>query len=155
MKHNRLLIWFLILAVAVISCDPRTVFDNYAVVEKSGWNKDSVKTFQVRINDSLQYHNIYVNLRNRSNYNYSNIWLFIGIKAPDGNFINDTVQFVLADPSGRWYGKGFGGIKDNRFLYRSSVYFPRKGDYLFTISQGMRKDVLTGITDIGFRVEKK
>lgn len=155
MRYFFLFSLLFMLMLSGISCDPGTVFDNYSSIDKSGWNKDSVKIFSVRISDTVRNHNIYINLRNRTGYNYNNIWLFIGIQSPDGEFMKDTIQYVLADPSGRWTGKGFGGIKDNKFLYRNNVYFPRAGSYLFTIQHGMRQEMLTGISDIGFRIEKR
>jgi len=154
---KQLLFFPLILMVllSTISCDPKTVFDNFIGIEKAGWNKDSVKIFSVVVNDTLINHNIYLNLRNRTTYPFSNIWLFIGIQSPDGEILKDTVQYALADTSGKWLGEGFSGIKDNRFLYRGNVYFPRRGTYVFSVRHGMRQELLTGISDIGFRVEKK
>ena len=153
----RRLSWLILAAVllSVVSCDPKTVFDNYTSIAKTGWDKDSVKTFAVDVRDTVINHNIYVNLRNRTDYNFSNIWLFVSIQSPSGESIRDTVQFTLADPSGHWLGEGFTGIKDNRFLYRSNVFFPHSGTYLFKIQHGMRQELLTGITDVGFRIEKK
>ena len=149
--------WVILLfgCIPLFSCDPKTVFDNYSRIEKPGWDKDSLKTFSVTVTDTLFTHNIYLNLRNRIDYNYSNIWLFIGVESPDGVSLKDTVQFSLADPSGRWTGKGFAGMKDNRFLYRNNVYFPHAGIYRFTVQHGMRQELLTGISDVGFRIEKK
>ena len=155
MRHSLMFLLIFFAAALLFSCDPRTVFDNYSAIEPTGWNKDSVKVFQVPVKDSTVHHNIYINLRNRTSYSYNNIWLFIGISSPAGETIQDTVQFLLADPSGRWSGKGFGGVKDNRFLYRSNVYFPHAGTYLFSVRHGMRQELLPGISDIGFRVEKR
>jgi gliding motility-associated lipoprotein GldH len=97
---------------------------------------------------------LFVNIRNLGTYPYSNIYLFLTIGAPDGKLLTDTVEFTLADPSGRWTGSGIGGLHDNQILYKSSVYFPRKGIYTFRIKQGMRDNVLPGIRDVGIRIEK-
>lgn len=151
--------WFLFvlsgITVLNFSCDKKGVFENYLKIDKEGWNKDSVSTFTFQILDTTGFHNIFINLRNHSTYNYSNIWLFIRLQSPDGKLLNDTVQFLLADPSGKWLGKGFGGIIDNQLPYMQNVYFPRSGTYRIDIQQGMRQVILRGISDIGLRIEKK
>ena len=146
---------FLIISIiaGLIACDRKKVFEAYHRIDKNGWNKDSVVVFNVHLSDTIKNHNLYVNIRNKGNYPYSNIYLFLSIGSPDGTTRIDTVEFTLADPSGKWRGSGIGGLHDNQIPYKSSVYFPHKGDYKFTIKQGMRDNVLQGIRDVGFRVE--
>jgi len=97
---------------------------------------------------------LYVNIRNKGTYAYSNIYLFMSIGSPDGQVKTDTVEFTLAEPDGRWKGSGIGGLHDNQILYKNSVFFPHKGVYQFQIKQGMRDNVLQGIRDVGLRIEK-
>jgi len=154
MKHffSYFLISFLL--VGIVSCDRKRVFESYRELDKKGWNKDSVVVFTVPIVDTIKNQNLYVNIRNKGTYPYSNLWLFLTIGSPDGTARTDTVEFTLAEPSGRWKGSGIGGLHDNQILYKSSIYFPKKGKYKFEIKQGMRDNVLQGIRDIGFRIEK-
>ncbi len=145
---------FIIVVVAgLYSCDRRKVFEAYKKIDDKGWNKDSVVAFNVHLTDTMKNHNLFVNIRNKGNYPYSNIYLFLSIVSPDGTNHIDTVEFTLADPSGKWRGKGIGGLHDNQIPYKNKVYFPRQGDYKFMIKQGMRDNVLQGIRDVGFRVE--
>lgn len=59
------------------------------------------------------------------------------------------------DPkTGEPQGKGMGDIYDNQILSLSSVKFPQKGEYIFSIQQYMRQDPLPDIMSIGIRVEK-
>ena len=60
----------------------------------------------------------------------------------------------LADEKGKWLGKGFGYIRDNRIPYKRNIRFPFKGYYKFEIKQAMRTDDLKGISSIGVRIEK-
>jgi len=142
------------LFIGIIACDQKKVFEAYHQIDEKGWNKDSVVVFNVHLTDTIKNHNLYVNIRNKGNYAYSNIYLFLTIGSPDGAMRTDTIEFTLADPSGKWRGSGIGGLHDNQIPYKSSVYFPHKGDYKFMIKQGMRDNVLPGIRDVGFRVEK-
>lgn len=154
MKQLLSYIFSIIFCVGISSCDRRKVFEDYRKLNPDGWNKDSVVVFNVPITDTTRNANLYLDIRNKGNYPYSNLWLFLSIKSPDGKQVTDTVEFTLAEPSGRWKGSGLGGLYDNQILYRKSVYFPHKGDYRFSIKQGMRDNVLKGINDIGIRVEK-
>ena len=147
---------FLVLSLitGLIACDQKKVFEAYHKIDEKGWNKDSVVVFNVQLTDTTKNHNLYVNIRNKGTYPYSNLWLFLTVNSPDGKMRTDTVEFTLAEPSGKWKGSGIGDLHDNQILYKNSVYFPRKGDYKFMIKQGMRDNVLQGIRDVGFRVEK-
>ncbi|MDP3434324.1 MAG: gliding motility lipoprotein GldH, partial [Bacteroidota bacterium] len=113
-----------------------------------------VVVFKVELTDTIRNHNWYVNIRNKGTYQYSNLWLFLSVGSPDGITRTDTVEFSLAEASGRWKGSGLGDLHDNQILYKSSVYLPHKGEYTFRIKQGMRDNVLEGIRDIGIRIEK-
>jgi gliding motility-associated lipoprotein GldH len=154
MKQFFTYILSLSLMAGLISCDRKRVFESYKELDSKGWNKDSIVVFNVAISDTIKNHNLLVNIRNKGTYPYSNIYLFMTIGAPDGTSRTDTVEFTLAEPSGRWKGSGIGGLHDNQILYRNSVSFPKKGMYKFEIKQGMRDNVLPGIRDVGIRVEK-
>ena len=154
MKHIFFCFICLSLLLSLGSCDRKRVFESYKELDKNGWNKDSVVVFDVQLKDTIKNHNLFVNIRNKGTYPYSNIYLFMTIGSPDGMMKTDTVEFTLADPKGRWKGSGIGGLHDNQILYKNSVFFPHKGIYKFQIKQGMRDNVLQGIRDVGIRIEK-
>ncbi|MCY1721722.1 gliding motility lipoprotein GldH [Prolixibacteraceae bacterium Z1-6] len=136
------------------ACDTNRVFDQYQPIPEDGWQKDSLVVFHIPIVDTIQNHNLYINIRNDINYQYSNVWLFVTIEQPGGIAIRDTFEMVVADASGKWLGEGFGGIKTREVIYRRNVYFPNSGIYKIVIQHGMRENNLEGISDIGFRVEE-
>ena len=154
MKQILFYILGILLMAGIASCDRKKVFEAYKTLDEKGWNKDSVLIFNVAFTDTLRNHNLYVNIRNKGTYPYSNLWLFLSIGSPDGKLLTDTVEFSLAEPTGRWKGIGIGDLHDNQILYKSSVYFAHKGKYTFHIKQGMRDNVLQGIRDVGLRIEK-
>jgi gliding motility-associated lipoprotein GldH len=104
--------------------------------------------------DTTTLHNFYINLRNGENYAYSNIYVFVELEFPNGKKSIDTVECILADPTGKWIGSGSGSIYDNRFLYQHGKQFPLSGRYKVNIQQGMRTDELNGINDVGFRISR-
>jgi len=138
----------------ITSCDPKRVFEQNIPVLTKGWKSTEPVELEVLINDTITLHNYYINIRHTTDYKYSNIYLFMDTWFPEGSQTRDTIQVVLADATGKWYGKGFGNIKDAKILVKSGVAFPVKGSYRFRIEQGMREFELKGIEDIGIRIEK-
>ena len=143
-----------LLLVILSACDANRVFDEYQPIFEESWHKDSSLVFTIPITDTIQNHNLYLNVRNDINYGFSNLWLFIDIEQPNGIARRDTFEMALANPSGKWLGEGFGGYKTRQSIYRRNVFFPNSGDYKISIQQGMRPTQLEGISDVGLRVEK-
>lgn len=144
----------IVLLITALSCQPGIVHEEYKGIENRNWHKDSTMVFTIPVKDTLQNYNLLINVRNDVNYKYSNLWLFINIRQPNGQTLNDKFEITLADPSGKWLGSGFGGLKTREAVYKSHVYFPVSGNYIITVQQGMREEVLKGISDVGIRVEK-
>jgi gliding motility-associated lipoprotein GldH len=145
-----------VLLIITLACNRGGVFSQYKTIPKSVWNRDSLVVFQIPVTDTVQRHNLFLNVRNDIEYKYSNLWLFVEIIQPgDTTAVIDTFEFTLADPTGKWLGHGFGGVKTNEMLFKRNVYFPVAGNYEIQIQHGMRGKLLEGITDIGFRVEKQ
>lgn len=143
----------------VSSCDPNRVFEENRKIEGGTWNVLDTISFQVEIRDSINPQNIYINIRNSGAYAYSNIFMFVTIKFPNGKMSKDTVECVLADQK-NWLGRGFGGLWDHQILYRNQVRFPLLGRYTITYEQAQRSGTkalienLPGIEDVGVRIEK-
>ena len=144
----------IILILAFFSCDRKMVYEKYIPINDMEWSLDSIVSFEFQIEDTAQNHNLLFNIRNSVDYSYSNLWLFVSIVPPNGKEMKDTVEFTLADPLGKWFGKGYGKHRDIQFMYRRNVFFPDSGTYKFMVKQGMREPILYGIRDIGLRVEK-
>jgi len=146
----------LILSLAFISaCNPDLVYQDSKTIPEEGWHYQEKISFSVEIEDTTSLHNLYLDVRNTTNYEYRNLFLFLDIEFPGNRVLRDTIECILAERSGEWTGKGFGRIKSNRFLFRTDVWFPRMGTYTFTFEQGMREEVLHGIKDIGIHIERK
>lgn len=152
MKH---LIYFpaILLFISLSSCDPDMVYDQYIHTENDMWKWQDAKKFQIDISDTISLNNIYIQVRHTIEYPLSNLYMFVHIKGPSGQLLKDTVNFVLADPDGKWKGRGAGNLKELRLLYRKNSKFSQSGTYTFTLEQGMRNPELP-ITDLGLRIER-
>ncbi|WP_373518742.1 gliding motility lipoprotein GldH, partial [Pricia sp.] len=111
--------------------------------------------------DTVQRHNMFINVRNDATFAYSNLFLIAELEFPTGETVKDTLQYEMALPDGTWLGKGYGSIKENKLWYKENIVFPTSGVYNVRISQAMRKNGsvdgvvnLEGITDVGFEIER-
>lgn len=151
MKNSWLLLFIPLLFV---SCNGNDVFTAFKPIAAQGWSKDSVYTFDVTITDTLATYNVYVNVRNKGDYPYQNMWIFLQKLSPDSVSVSDSIECYLADQRGKWLGKGVGSLFEMPILYQQDVHFPTAGNYHYTLVHGMRDSVLVGVNDIGMRVEK-
>lgn len=142
------------IGIVAMACDGNRVFEENKKIPDAVWKQDSVIRLEAEITDSNSMHNIYINIRNAGYYDYSNVFLFVKMRFPDGKVAADTLECILADASGKWQGEGLGDIWDNQIMFKPHVFFPRRGKYLFEIQQGMRIPNLKGIMDVGLRIEK-
>lgn len=156
MENNRIALSLVILfALLLSSCNHK---DNFAFNEQlpdTGWSRFYKANFYAEVADSALAYDISVSLRNSYEYPFRNIFLFITTTSPSGQSIRDTIEYQLADERGDWYGKGLGDLHNLTLPYRTNVLFPSSGEYKFTIEQGMRKDNLIGIVDVGLIIKRR
>jgi len=155
LKNRLALLLWPFLFVFLAACDSGTVYDNNKKFRDDVWNSDQIVRFDVKLEDTVNIYKFYLNVRHATSYRYANIFLFINTTFPDGSEARDTVECILADPSGKWLGKGISDIRDNQVLLRRGLRFPQKGTYIFEFEQAMREPELKGIMDIGLRITRE
>lgn len=129
------------------------MYEKHFSVDEKGWHSGDIKTFQFDIKDTLSPLNLYINLRTSTDYPYSNIYLFLYSEYPNGYTDKDTLEFILAEPDGRWLGENSGTVVENKALISRGGRFENSGTYIFKIEHGMRDELLPEVIDVGFRVE--
>lgn len=137
------------------ACDNKTVFDDTKKLPDNVWRSDQIIRFDMELKDTVNLFKFYLNIRHLTSYPYANIFLFIQTTFPDGNEARDTVECILADPSGKWVGKGISNIRDNQVLLRRGLRFVQEGTYIFEIEQAMREPELKGVMDVGLRIARE
>ena len=135
-----------------LSCDYQPVYDQYQEIENTIWQKDKEYYFTFDIEDNSVPYNLTLEIRNNNMYPFQNLWLFLQEETPIGPLVRDTVECMLADDYGKWYGKGI-SLFQLSYPLKTAYYFPHSGQYTYSFRQGMRQDELPGIQEIGFRVE--
>jgi gliding motility-associated lipoprotein GldH len=150
---------FIFTALIIISCDKKSVFDEYKSVGNA-WHKDSIITFKLPNLDSEKSYNLFVNVRDNNDYPFENLFLIVSLEHPNKKILIDTLEYKMANPDGTLMGDGFTDVKESKLFYKEKVAFKQKGDYKIHIQQAVRQtgkiegvDDLKGITEVGFRVE--
>ena len=156
MKRRKLSVVLVVTAFLLllwVGCDRTMFFDESVSVQGRSWHRAVKYPFLVTVNDTTSAFDFYVNLRHTGDYPYSNLFLFLHSSFPDGRTSTDTLELVLADSQGRWYGSGLGDLLWYRIPYKRGVKFPLPGVYQFELEQAMRVEALPAIVNVGFRVE--
>ncbi len=151
----------LIFTIIIASCNTNVAHTEYKSINGAVWNRDNVVQFSFPELDMVQNHHMFINVRNDDNFPYSNLFLITALTTPNGEVLQDTLEYKMALPDGTWLGKGNGSIKENKLWYKENIVFPAKGVYNLEISHAMRKNgtvsgiiALEGITDVGIEITK-
>ena len=139
-------------------CVEGVVHQEDVAVPEGRWHRDLKPEFAFDMQDTLTRHDLYIDLRHTGEYPFSSLFLFVDLYGPDGRHLRDTVECLLADPTGRWYGKGAGFIFADRVrakvLYKTGNRFPAGGRYIIRLEQAMRTEELEGVLNVGISVER-
>lgn len=143
-----------VLTLAFTACTNDS-FDKRTVIPEAEWRQEDRVAFDVDINDTVSGYEFGIGLRHLENYRYSNLFVFLHTRMPNGNLTHDTIECTLATPQGRWIGKSSGSMRDLTVALNENLQFPLAGTYHFEIEQAMREPILKGIADIGLYIEKQ
>ena len=145
----------------MISCDDISEFNQYKTLENSSWNSGDRIDFIFEVKDTISPKNLFVNIRNNNDYEFSNLYIITELKFPNNSLVIDTLQYEMTDTSGKFLGDGFSEIKENKLFYKERKVFPVSGTYILNVRQAMRKngevntiENLKGVQDVGFSIEK-
>ncbi len=147
-------VFIIVVFFFLLGCVKQGTWEQVQTVEQMKWNVNKTFTFEYPSTDTINNYNVYIDVRHAAQYKYSNLYIFVTTKAPNGRSIKDTLEFQLANTKGQWYGSGLSDIKELRLCYKAGIKFGQAGNYFFKIEQAMRDEVLQHITDIGVRIEK-
>ena len=145
---------FFLLIIILFSCTSNTLFEKNCDIYNSSWNKKELISFEVPINDTTSHYNFFINVRNNTDYDFCNLYLFMNTIYPDKQVSKDTIECLIADSKGKWFGKGWGKYRFISLLLGKGIQFPQKGTYIFEFEQAMRKDTLENIAALGIKIEK-
>ena len=153
-RRNRLILaWMLVYLLA--SCGKAPVVDRFVEIPDRAWAYDFQPAFEIHVTDTTQAYRVFFNLRHSDTYKYANIFFKIHVSMPEGKIhTTERMELKLAEPDGRWTGKGGGNIYTHQHLIYDGYRLPDTGRYRFLIEQNMRENPLKQIVAAGLRIEE-
>jgi len=137
----------------LIGCENKHYYQETKDI-KNQWGSKNPIEFTFDIKDSTSNNiNLGFVLRNNTDYEYSNLYLFTKFIDPKGNEMIDTLQYYIANPDGTWIGKGM-GTREMVLVFRENLPIKDTGTYKLKVWHGMRTDKLKGIEDISLIVDQ-
>jgi gliding motility-associated lipoprotein GldH len=145
---------FIIVAVAsaaatISSCDTNTVYDSYNHTPISGWEKNDTLHFEVGpLRDSGHFTQS-VGLRINQKFPFTSLSLVVEQRIfPGFRFRTDTLRCQFYGDDDNLQGRGVSYYQFNFPLRETDL---RRGDSIHvTIRHAMKREILPGISDIGF-----
>jgi len=153
LKTNK--IFVLITLLLFMSCkEEGVIYSTQRLIPTKNWNSKDTLVYNFKITDTIKHFDVYLNMRNTSSYQWSNIYIFSDLKFPNNKIRRDTFEFYLADKQGRWFGTNSGTIIDNTMPIFKNKRFPLIGDYSLTIEQAMRDLELKEVINVGVKIKE-
>jgi gliding motility-associated lipoprotein GldH len=153
-----LLVFIFALTVVLTGCLPSPYFQKDVAMPQFQWHYEMQPVFKVDIKDTAALYHLYFIIRHTEAYPFSNIWMSIYTKQPgDSSYQKSRIEIPLAEPSGKWLGRGMGEIWEQRMpITRNDdpMIFKKPGTYEFKFEQNMRVNPLPDVLQVGLRVEK-
>lgn len=145
-----------LLLLLLAGCGEDPIYQADLQVPNGAWSRSFKPSFEFEITDTVSKHDVYIDVRHTGDYPFSDLYLFVDLTGPGGRTARDTVDCILADPTGRWLGRGTGFIFADRIqakvLFKLGNRFPAAGRYTIQLEQGMRLEPLPQVIDIGVSV---
>lgn len=143
----------LLIIFSLFSCKKTsTVYSKYYYIEKEEWSSKDTAKFRVDIIDTISLCDVNIKIRHGEWYPYSNLYVFMTTIYPNGSVQQDTIECILANSKGEWYGSGLGDMYDITLPIKKNVRFSKSGVYQFYFVQAMRQDPLPNISEFGFEI---
>jgi len=152
-KRSKLFLLLIGALFSIIACNQNEIYHSTYDIKNSVWKASEAISFNFQVQDTVQPYDVFINLRHTSQYRYRNLYLFIETTAPTGHSVRDTFECMLADKKGKWYGRGWGDMYENRIPFKRFIRFPRSGTYSIEVKQAMRKKQLKHVSDIGIEIQ--
>lgn len=124
--------------------------------QKYGQGWEGIAQFEIPQRKTASY-DLYLHLRNDNNYPYANIFLIARLKSDSLVLHTDTLEYTMADPSGKWLGTGFAEVKESKLYWRENIQLVDSVGYQIEIEQAQRAqgavegyESLPGIVSVGY-----
>jgi gliding motility-associated lipoprotein GldH len=155
MLHRFLII---VLAINLNSCETNKYlqFHNF----DSGWGNSQVMEFNFQGEKKNDKKNIDFILRHNNNYPFANIFLISELVTSNKKIQIDTLEFKLADSSGKWLGTTKISLVEHKLPYKTNFILKEGETFKLKVRTSMRLnnkineiENLDGVLNFGLLIE--
>lgn len=151
-----------VLSLAIVllfnSCLESPYYQKEYPIPGTRWDYNLQPSFKFEVTDTTSLYNLHFLIRHTGAYPYSNIWLMVYTKKPgDTTFEKTRIEIPLAEPSGKWLGRGMGEIWEQRMPISregDTVMLRKAGTWEIKFGHNMRINPLPEVLQVGLRIEK-
>jgi gliding motility-associated lipoprotein GldH len=155
LKRLLYLPWILLFCINLLSCTTIDLYEKSVSIPRHEWKSDFKPGFDFEVKDTATTYRVFLVLRHTEKYNFNNIYVNLGIKAPgQDSTINIRRDIRLGNNQTGWEASGMDDVYEHRSLIAQGQRF-KPGLYHFTIQQIMREDPLRHVLNVGLRLEKE
>lgn len=134
------------------SCGEGAYYDDVHDFEDETWDKRDTASFKVKVDDTTNLYKFNLSVRTTTEYEYSNIWVYILSTAPDGSTSKVAQKLPLARPDGSWIGNVSGTVVQTEVRF-AAKHFPLKGEYQFDLVNATQQQSIDHVLDVGLRIK--
>lgn len=135
------------------SCSTSVFYHHYRSVPSEGWEHGDTVLFIVDTVPSSANYQFELGIRTTPKFPFQKLWLVIDRQFTNPDTVSrDTIECVLATPEGNITGKG---VSLYSYAFRLPPMYLQQGQTgHIIVSHIMRSDLLTGVSDIGIKIQK-
>ena len=158
MFRNKVFTGLIICMTALSACVSSPYYQKDITIPQNNWQTSFKPSFKFEVTDTTINYNLYFIIRHTEAYPFSNIWIWINTKKPGATkFERTRIEIPLAEPSGKWLGRGMGEIWEQRMPIThegDKAILKKKGTWEISFEQNMRVNPLPEVLQVGLRIEK-
>lgn len=118
------------------------------------WKKSDVLHYEFEIKDTSVQYDISFNIRHAGMYPFANLLFNVRLESPGGSTRIKDFEIFLRNSDGEFLGEGIGDYWDFEVNEMNGIYFSEPGIWKADIEHYMPMDIVPGIMEFGFSVDK-
>ncbi len=151
-RHFFLAAW---VSTLFFACSPSPYYAEEHALPDYGWTYSDSLSFAFAINDTTQAYDLFLNLTHSPEFPYSNFYVKIYTRYPEGKQLEQVVSLELAAKSGLWFGRCNRKRCSLSIPLQQNVHFNQTGRYEIALEQYSRQDTLPGIFSVGMSLYER
>lgn len=154
--RNKQLLTILIMALTAVfaGCDRKTVYSHYEHTPQEGWEKIDTLFFEVPPVKETGIYQEEIGIRTDIGYPFLSLALNVTQDIlPQGEHYYTTKNCVLYDESGKERGSGISRFQT--VFYLTDVKLNKGDSMRICITHNMRREMMSGVSDIGIIMTRK